>query len=94
MSELTKEQKELLNKEAQEEAKRRAEKIDAFGNQMLKDAIAADLTVNDLQVVLTTLIQQFEAVFRSHSVSAYVDKEVSEPAAEPKAEYPVSEETK
>lgn len=90
MSDLTKEQKELLNKEAQEEAKKRAEKIDAFGNKVLKEAIASDLTVNDLQVVLTTLIQQFEVVFRSHAISAYVDKEITES----KEEYPVAEETK
>lgn len=74
MSELTKEQKEQLDAKAQAEAKVRAEKIDAFGNKILDQASAEGLTINDVQVVLNTILEQTNMVFRSRKVSEFVEK--------------------
>lgn len=74
MSELTKEQKEQLDAKAQAEAKVRAEKIDTFGNKILDQASAEGLTINDVQVVLNTILEQTNMVFRSRKVSEFVEK--------------------
>lgn len=59
------------------EAMRRAEKIDAFGDKILPMAVEADLSVNDLKVVMNSLIQQLQLVFDSRPVKEFMPKDVS-----------------
>lgn len=61
-------------KEVNAEAQKRSEKIDAFGDKLLKMASEEDMTINDLQVVLNTLTKQLELVFISRKVSDFVAK--------------------
>lgn len=61
------------NEAVQKEAQKRAEKIDAFGDRLLKMAAEEGMTVNDLQVVLDTLNQNMKVVFYSHQVKDFME---------------------
>lgn len=62
-------QQDLVN----EEAKKRAEKIQLAGEKMLEIAVADAITCNDLQVILNQLMQNLNAVFMSRHVSEFVE---------------------
>jgi hypothetical protein len=58
----------------QEEAKKRAEQIDATAEKIFQVCLDADITVNDLQVINSQLTQQMNAVFLSRKCSEFIDK--------------------
>lgn len=74
MSDLTKEQKEQQIIKANEEAKKRAEQLDIVGNKFLTLAQDEDITVNDLQYILNSLVEQLALVFRSRKINDFMSK--------------------
>jgi len=62
-------QQELVQKEANV----RAEKINKSAEKILDIAVADQLTVNDLQVIVQQLTQQMNMVFLSRQCSEFVD---------------------
>lgn len=62
-------QQDLVHKEANV----RAEKINKSAEKILDIAVADQLTVNDLQVIVQQLTQQMNMVFLSRQCSEFVD---------------------
>ena len=75
LNKVMKKQQMVKNALIDEEATKRAEKIDIFGDKLLKMASEEEMTINDLQVVLNTLTKQLELVFISHKVSDFIVEE-------------------
>ena len=57
-----------------DEAMKRAKKIDDVSQKFLDLLVEAELTVNDSQVIIQQLTQQFQTVFLSRQVNDFMDK--------------------
>lgn len=73
MSNPSKEAQKQQLKEQQEEAERRAMVIDAVVKEVLATCTKHGITINDLQVVINTIIKQAEQVFTSRKVSEFIE---------------------
>lgn len=66
-----------INKRAQEEqqkeAERRAAVIEAVVKEVLDSATRHEITINDLKVVIDTIIRQAEGAFISRKVSEFIE---------------------
>ena len=75
MSNPTKEAQKQQMKAQQEEAERRAAVIDAVVKEVLNTCKTHEITINDLRVVIDTIVRQAEQVFVSRKVSEFIEED-------------------